>query len=120
MNLKGDGMKNISVICIIIIFSISTTSRGADIFYDTKKITPISAIILVCDRSLSPFHAVAPEIECDDSLFDRHINMSPIKFVTRMNLKTIDKNFLFVSWSIFSRLLYVKKIWTTRYRRWMI
>ncbi|MGB4032100.1 MAG: hypothetical protein WBK94_07600, partial [Tenuifilaceae bacterium] len=32
----------------------------------------------------------------------------------------IDKNFLFVSWSIFSRLLYVKKIWTTRYRRWMI
>ena len=31
-----------------------------------------------------------------------------------------DKNFLFVSWSIFSRLLYVKKIWTTRYRRWMI
>ena len=32
----------------------------------------------------------------------------------------VDKNFLFVSWSIFSRLLYVKKIWTTRYRRWMI
>ena len=36
------------------------------------------------------------------------------------NAKLIDKNFLFVSWSIFSRLLYVKKIWTTRYRRWMI
>jgi len=35
-------------------------------------------------------------------------------------LSIIDKNFLFVSWSIFSRLLYVKKIWTTRYRRWMI
>jgi glycosyltransferase involved in cell wall biosynthesis len=32
----------------------------------------------------------------------------------------IDKNFLFVSWSIFSRLLYVKNIWATRYRRWII
>jgi len=32
----------------------------------------------------------------------------------------VDKNFLFVSWSIFSRLLYVKNIWATRYRRWMI
>jgi hypothetical protein len=32
----------------------------------------------------------------------------------------IDKNFLFVAWSIFSSLLYVKKILATRYRRWMI
>jgi hypothetical protein len=32
----------------------------------------------------------------------------------------VDKNFLFVSWSIFSRLLYVKNIWATRYRRWII
>lgn len=31
----------------------------------------------------------------------------------------IDKNFLFVAWSIFSSLLYVKKILATRYRRWM-
>ena len=35
-------------------------------------------------------------------------------------LGLIDKNFLFVSWSIFSRLLYVKNIWATRYRRWII
>jgi hypothetical protein len=44
---------------------------------------------LLCDRSISSFKADNVENECYDSYLDEYINRSPIKFVTRANIKNI-------------------------------
>lgn len=73
---------------IFILTFIPFASHG-DYFDDSKKITKIKAILLICDRSISSFKAEYAENECYDSYLDGYINKSPIKFITRKNIKDI-------------------------------
>lgn len=76
-------------ILVIFILTFIPYASHADYYEDSKKITKVKAIILVCDRSVSSFKAENAESECYDSYLDEYINKSPIKFITRKNLKDI-------------------------------
>jgi hypothetical protein len=79
-------MKKILLIFILIFIPFASHGGSYD---DSKKITKIKAILLVCDRSISPSKADYAENECDDYYLNEYINKSPIKFITGKNVKDI-------------------------------
>jgi hypothetical protein len=84
-------MKKIILIFVLLTFIPFVSYGGYNEYFpdESKKITKIKTILLVCDRSISPVKADYSENECDDSCLDGYINKSSIKFVTRNNLKDI-------------------------------
>jgi hypothetical protein len=71
---------------IIFILTFIPFASHADYYDDSRKITKIKAVILVCDRTMSPSNA---DNECDDYYLGEYINKSPIKFITRKNLRDL-------------------------------
>jgi hypothetical protein len=77
-------------VLLIVLLTLIPYAVHADYYEDSKKITKIKAIILVCDRSIGSIKTENAENECYDSYLDEYINKSPIKFI--LNDRTISQN----------------------------
>jgi len=111
--------------------SFTFTDRGGDFVTLRPELTPSLARMIAAKQgeltfpvrwwSFGPFWRYEqPQKGRTREFFQWNIDMLGVSSPEADAELIIDKNFLFVSWSIFSRLLYVKNIWATRYRRWII